>query len=77
MSSHILLFARITGNLLDLDNIKINPHAKTHHGKKWNLYLESRKGVRMVSEGLFTWSQATVQHLLFEANPLNTAVKDR
>ena len=34
MSSQILLFVRIMGNLLDLDNTEMNPQANAHHGKK-------------------------------------------
>ena len=34
MSSQILLFVRIMGNLLDLDNTEMNPQANAHQGKK-------------------------------------------
>ena len=75
MSSQILLFVRIMGNLLDLDNTEMNPQANAHHGKKWSLHLESRKRVHIVYEGLSTGNQTTVQHLLFETNTLNIAIK--
>jgi len=75
MSSQILLFVRIMGNLLDLDNTEMNLQANTHHGKKWSLHLESRKSVHIVYEGLSTGNQAIAQHLLFEMNTLNTAIK--
>lgn len=75
MSSQILLFVRIMGNLWDLDNTEMNPQANTHHDKKWSLHLESRKSVHIVYEGLSTGNQATAQYLLFETNTLNIAIK--
>ena len=75
MSSQILLFVRIMGNLWDLDSTEMNPQANTHHDKKWSLHLESRKSVHIVYEGLSTGNQATVQYLLFETNTLSIAVK--
>lgn len=45
MSSQILLFVRIMGNLLDLDNTEMNLQANTHHGKKWSLQKWSQEKV--------------------------------
>ena len=37
--------------------------------------MESRKSVHIVYEGLSTGNQAIAQHLLFEMNTLNMAIK--
>lgn len=54
MSSQIVLLLKIRGSLLDLDNTKMNPHANTHHDKKYNLHLELGKCVYIIYKGFPT-----------------------